>query len=209
MNIDLETLLTSLSAYFVLVDPLGASLIFNALTKGHDSAYCRKIAFRAVGLSFLVIIGFGFFGETLLSRLGITMEAFRVAGGILLFYTAFSMVVRPDEPSGDDSDKPPSNEIAVFPLSIPLMAGPGCLTLTILLFSKARQVDGGMLSVVLASVIILSMALAAFLLSRKIANAMGGTANAIVKRLLGVLLAALSIQFIVDGIMGMVVQLPK
>ena len=210
MNIDLETLLTSLSAYFVLVDPLGASLIFNALTKGHDSAYCRKIAFRAVGLSFLVIIGFGFFGATLLSRLGITMEAFRVAGGILLFYTAFSMVVRPDEDSSvDDSRKPPSNEIAVFPLSIPLMAGPGCLTLTILLFSKARQVDGGILSVVLASVIILSMALVAFLLSRKIANAMGGTANAIVKRLLGVLLAALSIQFIVDGIMGMVVQLPK
>ncbi len=205
MNIDLETLLTSLSAYFVLVDPLGASLIFNALTNGHDSAYCRKIAFRAVGLSFLVIIGFGFFGAGLLSRLGITMEAFRVAGGILLFYTAFSMVVRPDdEPSVDDSGNPPTNEIAVFPLSIPLMAGPGCLTLTILLFSKGRQVEGGMLSVVLAIVIILSMALGAFLLSRKIASAMGGTVNAIVKRLLGVLLAALSIQFIVDGIMGMV-----
>ena len=209
MNIDLETVLTALSAYFVLLDPIGNSLIFNALTTGRNFSYCRKIAFRAVGLSFLVIIGFGFFGATLLSRLGITMEAFRVAGGILLFYTAFSMVVRPDEPPTDSSQNPPSNEIAVFPLSIPLMAGPGCLTLTILLFSKARPVEGGILSVVLAVVIILTMALVGFLLSRRIADAVGGTANAIVKRLLGVLLAALSIQFVVDGIMGMVGQLPK
>jgi multiple antibiotic resistance protein len=207
--IDLEILLTSLSAYFVLVDPLGASLIFNALTKGHDSAYCRNIAFRAVALSFVVIIGFGFFGATLLGRLGITMEAFRIAGGLLLSYTAFRMVVQPDTPSEEGATRtPPSNEIAVFPLSIPLMAGPGCLTLTILLFSKSRQADGGILSVVLAIVLILTTALISFLLSRKIAAAMGGTVNAIVKRLLGVLLAALSIQFIVDGIMGLISQSP-
>ncbi len=205
MSIDLETLLTALSAYFVLLDPIGNSLIFNALTKGHDSAYCRKIALRAVGFSFLVIIGFGLFGATLLGRLGISMEAFRIAGGTLLFYTAFSMVVRPDdEPSEHDAHKPASNEIAVFPLSIPLMAGPGCLTLTILLFSKSSQVEGGMFSVALAIIVILLTALASFLLSRKVASAVGGTVNAMVKRLLGVLLAALAIQFIADGIMGMV-----
>ena len=209
MNIDLEILLTSLSAYFVLVDPLGASLIFNALTNGHDSAYCRNIAFRAVVLSFLVIMGFGFFGATLLGRLGITMEAFRIAGGLLLSYTAFRMVVQPDAPATKDGAPTlPSNEIAVFPLSIPLMAGPGCLTLTILLFSKSGQVDGGKFSVMLAIVAILTVALICFLLSRKIAKAMGGTVNAIVKRLLGVLLAALSIQFIVDGIMGLIASPP-
>ncbi len=209
MNIDLETLLTAVPAYFVLIDPLGASLIFNVLTKGHDSAYCKKIAFRSVGLSFLLIVGFGFFGATLLGRLGITMEAFRIAGGVLLFYTAFSMVVRPDDPAGDDAPKPASNEVAVFPLTIPLMAGPGCLTLTILLFAEAHQVEGGIFSVVLASAVILSAALGTFLLSRKLTNAMGGTVNAIVKRLLGVLLAALSIQFVADGISGMVLLFQK
>lgn len=205
MSINFETLLTALTAYFVLLDPLGVSLIFNALTKGHDFAYCRRIAIRAVSLSFLLLIGFGFFGSALLSRLGITMEAFRVAGGILLFYTAFSMVVRPDEKSvAEDVRHPASNETAVFPLTIPLMAGPGCLTLTILLFAQARPVEGGIFSVILAMVLILLTSLGSFLLSRKIASAMGGTVNALVKRLLGVLLSALSIQFIADGIMGMV-----
>jgi len=203
MNMSLEILLNALVAYFVIIDPLGVSLIFNALTDDQDSLYCRNVAFRAVLLSLLVVLGFGFFGAHLLGRLGITMEAFRIAGGLLLFHTAFSMVVRPDA-SQESGKYKPSNDIVVFPLSIPLMAGPGCLTLTILLFSKASKAEGGLLSATLAIVIIFALTLIALLMSHKIARVIGETANAVIKRLLGVLLASLAVQFIADGIIGLI-----
>jgi multiple antibiotic resistance protein len=162
------------------------------------------VAFRAVALSFLVILSFGFFGAHLLGRLGITMEAFRIAGGLLLFYTAFSMVLKPDRPSAENYK--PANELAVFPLSFPLIAGPGCLTLTILLFSRAGKAEGGLMATTLAIAIILGAMLIALLASRKITGIIGGTANAVMKRLLGVLLASLAVQFIADGVMGLIGQ---
>ncbi len=205
MNISFDILLNALVAYFVVMDPLGVSLIFNGLTSGQDSIYCRKVAFRAVGLSLFVVLGFGFFGARLLGQLSITMEAFRIAGGLLLFHSAFSMVVRPDASSEGGKYKP-LDDIVVFPLSFPLIAGPGCLTLTILLFSRAGQVEGGMLATTLAIVIILALTLLVLLLSRRIAGVIGETANGVIKRLLGVLLAALAVQFIADGIIGLIGQ---
>ncbi len=203
MNVDI--LLNAMFAYFIIMDPLGVALVFNALTANQDSVYCRKTAFRAIALSLFVVVGFGFFGTSLLGQLGITMEAFRIAGGLLLFHTSFDMIVRPDA-SPESGKYKPSSDIAVFPLSIPLIAGPGCLTLTILLFSKAEQIEGGLLSTTLAVVIILLVTLVALLLSHKIARAIGETANAVTKRLLGVLLASLSVQFIADGIIGLIGQ---
>lgn len=199
----MEILLNAVVAYFVVIDPLGVSLIFNAMTADQDALVCRKIALRAVVLSLFVILGFGFLGTHLLTRLGITIEAFRIAGGLLLFYTAFSMVVRPAT-SPEGGTYKPSNDIVVFPLSIPLMAGPGCLTLTILLFSKSGQAEGGLYSITLAIVLILALALIILLLSRKIASFIGETANSIIKRLRGVLLASLAVQFIADGIIGLI-----
>ncbi len=201
----LDIFLNALAAYFVVMDPLGVSLIFNGLTDDKDSSYCRTAAFRAVVLSFFVILGFGFFGAPLLGRLGITMDAFRIAGGLLLFHTAFSMVVRPDQSSTGDKCEP-VHDIAVFPLSFPLIAGPGCLTLTILLFSRSGQTKGGLMATMLAIVIILVVTLIALLASRRITGIIGGTANAVIKRLLGVLLASLAVQFIADGIMGLLSQ---
>jgi multiple antibiotic resistance protein len=200
MNIDI--LLNAAAAYFVIIDPLGVSLIFNALTAHQVSLDCRKTAFRAAVLSLFIILGFGFFGAHVLDRLGITIEAFRIAGGLLLFHTAFSMVVRSDA-SPEDGKYNSSDDIVVFPLSIPLMAGPGCLTLTILLFSKAGQAEGGLISTTAAIVLILSLTLITLLLSRNIASIIGETTNSIIKRLLGVLLASLAVQFIADGIMGL------
>lgn len=199
----MEILLNAVVAYFVVIDPLGVALIFNAMTADQDALECRKIAYRAVVLSLFIILGFGFLGTNLLARLGITIEAFRIAGGLLLFYTAFSMVVRPDT-SPEGGEYKPSNDIVVFPLSIPLMAGPGCLTLTILLFSKAGQAEGGLFSITLAIVLILALTLITLLLSPKIAGFIGETANSIIKRLLGVLLASLAVQFIADGILGLI-----
>ena len=198
-----EIFLNALVAYFVIVDPVGASLVFNALAEGRRGGDCGKTALRATGLSFAIVAAFGLFGADLLARLGIAMESFRIAGGFLLFYTAFSMVVRPDSAPEGDQYKP-SSDIAVFPMSIPMMAGPGCLTLTILLFSNAKNVERGTLSVILALAVVFLATLAALLMSGKIVRLVGETANAVMKRLLGVLLAALSVQFIADGVIGLV-----
>ena len=205
MSINIDIFLNALLAYFVIVDPLGVALLFHALTGDHNPSAYRNTAARAAALSLLVILGFGFFGATVLGRLGITIEAFRIAGGLLLFYTAFSMVTRPDV-SLKSSDLDPLDDIAVFPLSIPMIAGPGCLTLTIMLFSKASREESGLLSVSLAIVVILLLTLVTLLLSRRIAAVIGKTANAVITRLLGVLLAALSVQFVADGVMGLVSQ---
>lgn len=197
-----EIFVNALVAYFVIIDPLGLSLIFQGLTSNHDSVNRRKIALHAVLLSLPLVMGFGFFGALLLSQLGITIEAFRIAGGLLLFHAAFTMVALP-EASLQNSENAPPSDITVFPLAFPLIVGPGCLTLTILLFAKAKLVDGGLLSATLAICIILALTLFSLLSAHKIAAFIGKTANAVLKRLLGVLLASLAVQFIADGIMGL------
>lgn len=201
-DMNTEIFLNALLAYFVMIDPVGVALVFNALTQNKDDLASRKIAFQVVMISFLIIMGFGFFGHSLLAKLGIAMDSFRIAGGLLLFYTAFKMVVSPDEPL-KGSEKEQMQDVTVFPLSFPMVAGPGCLTLTILLFSKYRAMDGGVVSVVTAASLMLTVSLVCFLMSKKLINTIGKTANSVMKRLLGVLLASLSIQFIVDGIKGL------
>ena len=197
----MEILLNALVAYLVVMDPLGVSMVFNGLIGDKDASHCRMVAIRAVALSFIVVLGFGLFGARLLESLGITMEAFRIAGGLLLFHTAFSLVVLP--PTTEEKQNKVS-DIVVFPLTFPLIAGPGCLTITILLFSKASQTEGGLLATSLAIVIILALMLVALLSSRWIARIIGETAHAVINRLLGVLMASLAIQFIIDGVLGLI-----
>ena len=193
--------LTALLSYFVIVDPIGVSLVFAALTDGKDDSYCRKMAFRAVLLSLIIVLCFGFFGATLLTKLGITMESFRIAGGLLLFYTAFNMITKSEVFTFEDSSKGPE-DISVYPLSFPLIAGPGCLTLTVLLYADAGQRVENVIALVLAVLLVFGLAFFCFLSAHKISGFMGETGNSIVKRLLGVVLASLSIQFIADGVMG-------
>ncbi|MCK5193601.1 MAG: MarC family protein [Desulfobulbaceae bacterium] len=193
--------LTALLSYFVIVDPIGVALVFAALTDGKEDSYCRKMAFRAVLLSSIIILCFGFFGEALLSKLGIAIESFRIAGGLLLFYTAFNMITKSEVFSFEGSSKGPE-DISVFPLSFPLIAGPGCLTLTVLLHADAGQRAENVIALVLAVLLVVALTFFCFLSAHKISHFMGETGNNIVKRLLGVLLASLSIQFIADGIMG-------
>ena len=198
----MEAILNPFLAYFVIVDPIGTSLIFNALTKGRTDAYSRKMAIRSVCLSTALVLCFGFWGIDLLRVLGIQMESFRIAGGLLLFYVAFGMITKPD--TRDDNQ--PVNEqddISVFPLSIPLIAGPGCLTLTVLLFSKVSENNESFIPLVIALLIIYLITLICFLFSKTLTKFVGQTINNIFKRLLGVLLASLAIQFIADGVKGL------
>lgn len=198
----MESFIKAFVAYFVIVDPVGTSLIFNSLTKGRDESYARRMASRAVSLSTVLVLLFGFWGVALLGALGIEMESFRIAGGLLIFYAAFGMITRPDS-SGDPGQKGVFEDISVYPLTIPLIAGPGCLTLTVLLFSNARDEGASLIPLIIAILTIFTLTFFSFLFSRALIRLVGQTVNNVFNRLLGVILASLAIQFIVDGIKGL------
>jgi multiple antibiotic resistance protein len=193
----LDIFLHAFTSYFVIIDPIGAALIFHSLTAYGSRKYALRMAVRAVTISTVVILLFGFFGEALLAKLGISIAALRVSGGLLLFFTAFQMITRAKSPerslSSDEID------ISVFPMSIPLLSGPGCLTLTILLFS--RPTLPGETIALLAAVLAINLLTLAFLFAApRVTRIIGQTGDDILRRLLGVILAALSIQFVADGI---------
>ena len=198
----IETFLHALTSYFVIIDPLGGAVIFYALTQGKGHAYRVKMAVKSIAVSTCIILAFGFFGEVILTRLGISIEALRVAGGLLLFFTAFHMIT--GEATHTEGEIPHGFvDISVYPMSIPLLSGPGCLTLTILLFSAASGTAE--VGAVMASVLLINgVTLLAFLFSDRVMQCLGSTGDDIIKRLFGVLLAALAIQFIADGIRQLV-----
>ncbi|PLX99331.1 MAG: MarC family protein [Desulfuromonas sp.] len=191
----METYLLALTSYFVIIDPIGTAVIFHGLTGDDDRRYILRMAIRSVIISTLIVLIFGFFGEKILTSLGISIESLRVAGGLLLFYTAFHMITRRRD---EQEVKSLQVDISVYPLSIPLIAGPGCLTLTILLFSHENS--RSIVPLVAAVMTIYLFTLACFLGSGLIRKIIGQTGDDILRRLLGVILAALAIQFIADGV---------
>jgi len=193
---DISVFLHGLTSYFVIIDPIGAALIFHALLAGEeDSARHKQMALKTCLISTIIVLTFAFLGEALLSRLGISIEALRVSGGILLFVTAFGLITRETEYGIAGK----SIDISVFPMSIPLIAGPGCLTLTILLFSN-REAPGATLGLVFAVLLSYCITFFALLFSDKVKIVVGRTGDDILRRLLGVILAALAVQFISDGV---------
>jgi len=148
-------------------------------------------------ISAAIVLVFAFFGEALLNKLGISIEALRVSGGLLLFITAFNMVTKGE--TGRKWASGPEIDISVFPMSIPLISGPGCLTLTILLFSRAPAYQDR-LWLVAAVIIIFLFTYVSLCSASRVKQVIGRTGDDILRRLLGVILAALSIQFITDGL---------
>jgi len=192
-----ETFLHALTSYFVIIDPLGTALVFHGLTTGCERAYVRRMALRSTLIAAAIVLVSAFFGEALLTKLGISIEALRVSGGLLLFITAFNMVTK-----GETGKKWQSGEevdISVFPMSIQLLSGPGCLTVTILLFSQTPTVSGNF-SLVLAVLVIYLLTYLALSSANRVKDIIGRTGDDILRRLLGVILAALAIQFIADGV---------
>lgn len=197
----MELFFSAFISYFVIIDPIGVSLIFIGLTMGRSKQYANKMAFRSIAIAFVLTIIFGVIGEPFLARLGISIHSFRIAGGLMLFYTAFAMVTK-DELYPMDKNSSEETDISVYPLAIPLLSGPGCLTLTVLLGANARTQENGVVFVLAAVTAIFLVTLFCFLTAERLARLIGRTGNDILKRLLGVLLAALSIQFILDGVRG-------
>ncbi|WP_415920449.1 MarC family protein [Tateyamaria sp. SN6-1] len=199
--IDTAFLITAFVTMFVVIDPVGLAPLFVALTQGMTARARRAIAFRACGIAMLLLILFALFGEAVLGFIGISMPAFRVAGGILLFLTALDMLFeRRTKRREDQSDSPETvDDPSVFPLAIPLIAGPGSIASVILLTGQVPGAEG--LALVLAiTALVLGVCLLLFLASGMLERALGKTGITVVTRLLGMLLAALSVQFVLDGL---------
>ncbi len=196
---DHSQIISSFVALFVIIDPIGLAPLFVALTKGMTASHRRAIAIRACLLSFFLLLLFGVLGEAVLKFMGISMPAFRIAGGILLFLTALDMLFerrtqrRRNQASAADDP-------SVFPLATPLIAGPGAITTIILLTDKASGSLAAELVIFAVLAAVIGLVMAAFLLAGLFERALGATGTNVVTRLLGMLLAALSVQFVVDGI---------
>ncbi|NWG24764.1 MAG: MarC family protein [Pseudorhodoplanes sp.] len=200
----LDVLVSALVTLLVVVDPLGLVPAFIAMTEGLPAAARREAALRASIIAAIILTGSALIGSWLLTALGIGIPAFRIAGGLLLFSIATEMVfgvrIERETRTAEMAVKERVRYIAAFPLAIPLMAGPGAITATILLADRAgREVTAlaGLLGVI---VVVCACALAAFLVAGQVARFIGTTGNIVMSRLLGVLLAALAVQFVIDGV---------
>lgn len=197
----LEIFLVSFVSLLVIADPLGSAAVFHSLTRRDDNPMRRKLAIQAAVIAALLLVVFALGGLALLGVLGISLDAFRIAGGLLLFVTAFRMIM-----GGHDEDQLESetavyrdrSNIAVFPMAIPLLAGPGCMTAVILSMSDATNL--AQKSMVLVAIFcVQALSLAAMLTIGRITELTGRMGSDIISRVVGVLLAALSVQFIIDG----------
>jgi multiple antibiotic resistance protein len=192
--------ITVFVALFVVIDPIGLSPMFIAITRGMSTRARRAIAIRSCVVAVGLLTVFGLAGEAVLGFLGISLAAFRIAGGILLFLTALDMLFeRRTQRRQGQADAPHAEDPSVFPLAMPLIAGPGAIATMILLTGSAGSVQGiAMVHGVMLAVILVVFLL--FLLAGPMERMLGPVGINVVTRLLGMLLAALSVQFVIDGI---------
>ena len=197
---ELGLYITAFVTLFVIIDPIGLVPLFAALTQGENAARRRAIALRACLTAAGLLTVFGLFGDAVLGLVGISMPAFRVAGGILLFLTALDMLFERRTKRREGQSQPGEHDPSVFPLSIPLIAGPGSIATMILLAGQQGSDWSWVLAVhgVMAAVLLLTFAM--FLTAGLLERAIGPVGINVVTRLLGTLLAALSVQFVLDGL---------
>ena len=199
-----EFAISALVTLLVVVDPVGLAPTFLAVTHGLSPQHRRQVAFRASLIAAAILFGAALAGDWLLRTLGITLPAFRIAGGLLLFSIAFEMVfglrIERQTHAAEQAMEEHVRNIAAFPLGIPLLAGPGAITATVLLAGQAggRTVP---LAVLIGVIVIVAAAcLVTFLVAERIGKLLGITGNIVLSRLLGVILAALAVQYVVDGV---------
>lgn len=203
--------IASFVTFFVLIDALGVAPVFASLTVRGPASYRRSMAIRSVLVGTLIIFGFAFFGAWLLEKLHITIDAFRAAGGVLLFMIALDMVFEKRTERREnraesvlaESDETPEDldDVSVFPLGIPMLAGPGSIATAMLYMSEHASwvAKSAVLSAILANMVI---CLIVFLAAGPLVKAMGESIAGAITRIFGVILAALSVQLLIDGIKG-------
>jgi multiple antibiotic resistance protein len=204
-----EFIVSALVTLLVVVDPVGLVPTFIGITHGLPSSARRTVALRACVIATIILIGAALIGDWLLRALSISLPAFRIAGGLLLFSIASEMVfgVRTQRQSqaAEQAIEERVRNIAAFPLAIPLMAGPGAVTATVLLAGRSSGDLLRPLLLIAVIVAVFALCLFAFWLAERIARLLGITGNIVLSRLLGVLLAALAVQFVVDGVRTLLV----
>ena len=199
---DSAFIITAFVTLFVIMDPPGMTPMFVALTQGMDAARRRAIALRACITAAIMLTLFAAFGEQLLGFIGISMHAFRIAGGLLLFLTALDMLFeRRSKRREGRADEDDHHDPSIFPLAIPLISGPGAIASVILLAGQQPGWAGfGIVVGVMLSVILLVFL--CFLTATFFERLLGKTGIIVVTRLFGMLLAALAVQFVLDGLKG-------
>lgn len=200
----LELFLYGFVTLFVIIDPVGSAAIFAGLMRGQPDAARRRCAMRGVIIATLLILAFALGGAWLLRALGISLPAFRIAGGILLFLLATEMVfarqsgIRGPTVS-EEEEAEHRDDISVFPLAFPLLAGPGALTSIVLLIGRATSPLAAA-AVIAALIAVMAITLALLLWAPRLMRLIGVTGANVVSRVLGIILAALAAQLVLDGI---------
>ncbi len=196
--------LSAFATFFVVIDPPGCAPIFASLTAGTPAAHRRTMAIRSVLVASGILLVFAIFGEDLLRTLGISLEAFRIAGGIMLFLIALEMVFekrqeRRESRAEDVKGKPEHEDISIFPMAIPMIAGPGSIASAMLMMARSTGLEQSLI-VLAALAIVLIITMLALLLAGPLMKLLGYKVEAMITRILGVLLAALAAQFVIDGV---------
>jgi multiple antibiotic resistance protein len=200
-----ELALQSFLTLFVVVDPVGIAAVFVSLAGGRSPSERARLASRAVLVAAILLFGFAVFGSWLFERLGISMDAFRVAGGVLLFRIAVGMVLAAEherETEEEEEEARQRQDPSVFPLAIPLIAGPGALASMMILVGQAEREPGRLLVVLAMAAAVLLLTWVALRLAPTLARVLRRTGVNVVTRVLGVLLAALAVQYVADGVRG-------
>jgi multiple antibiotic resistance protein len=196
----LELLVPAFVTLFVVIDPIGLAPLFIALTQGMDRPQRERVGRRALAVAFALLLAFSLFGESLLTAIGISMPAFRISGGLLLFLTALDMLFerRTDRREKRATESAP--DPSVFPLAMPLIAGPGALATMVLLSSQNSGDLPALVGINAVMLLVLTLTYLLFRVSHLVERLLGNTGIVVLTRLFGILLAALSVQFVLDGL---------
>jgi multiple antibiotic resistance protein len=201
-----EQLVKFFLVFFVVVEPVSLIPLFNGLTDGASPAFKHKMALRAVTIAGLIILLFAFGGADFLNLMGINLASFRIFGGLLLFLIALEMVYARESGTRTSSTERAENQrradVSVFPLAFPFIAGPGALATILLWFAPVRLQTQPMMfmGLALAAALVLAVALALMWLADPLQRVIGVTGANVMTRLSGVILGALAVQFVIDGL---------
>jgi len=202
----IESFLKFFVVFFLVVEPISLVPVFASLTEGASAQYRRRMAIKSVIVAGLIILGFALSGAAFLCAMGISIDSFRIFGGLLLFLVALEMVFARESGTRTSTDEQAESrrraDISVFPLAFPFMSGPGALTTILLWFGPVSVIDQPVLFAALsaAALLVLVISLGMMLAADPLMRLLGATGTNVVNRLLGVILGALAVQFIVDGI---------
>lgn len=201
-----ELFFSAFVTFFVVIDPPGCAPIYAGLTKGASPQQARSMALRATWIASIILLIFALFGQQLLGALHIELNSFRIAGGLMLFFIAFDMVFekrtqRREERAEKIAATPEIEDVSVFPMAMPMLAGPGAIAAVMLLMNEAEGLAQS-LEVLAALGAVLVITAIALVAAGPLIRLLGDKVEAVITRLLGVLLAALAAQYVIDGLKG-------